>query len=183
MPALKAKFILVVLLFLAGISLQAAVADKPEKAAAQQHISVYIFLAETCPISQFYTLTLKELHQEFASENIKFEGIFPNSESTAETVAAFKQKYKLPFPLKTDLAQQLTKQLNATITPEAIIKNEATGEILYQGRIDDSYFRVGKRRPKAREHDLRNALTQLKNNQPVSTTKTDAVGCYITFLP
>lgn len=177
------KLAFLLLLLLAGISVRAQQVKPAVEPAKQAQISVYIFLAETCPISQFYTLTLKELHKEFASERLTFKGIFPGKESTKESVTAFNKKYELPFPLLLDSEQKLAKALNATITPEVIVKNEISGEILYQGRIDDSYFKVGKKRPAAREHDLRNALIELKNNQPVSKPKTEAVGCYITFLP
>ncbi len=180
----KLRFILGFLLLLMFANIPAIKAGSfPEKTTPPQKLTVYFFLAETCPISQFYTLTLKELHKEFASEDLQFKGIFPNTESTAETIADFKTKYQLPFALETDPGQKLSKNLKAMITPEAIIKNETTGAIVYQGRIDDSYFRVGKRRPVAREHDLKNALTELKKGQPVTKSVTSAVGCYITFLP
>jgi peroxiredoxin len=145
--------------------------------------TVYIFLSETCPISQFYTLTLKELYREFATKDLQFTGIFPNTASTPQSIAEFKNTYNLPFPLQTDPGQHLTKTLKATITPEVVVKNETTGAIVYKGRIDDSYFRVGKRRSVSREHDLENALTELKNNRPVSKPEAPAVGCYITVLP
>lgn len=148
-----------------------------------EKLTVYVFLSENCPISQFYTLTLKELHREFSGEDLEFTGVFPNATSTPETVAEFKTRYELPFKLQPDPEQKLTKLLKATITPEVIVKNEATGAIVYQGRIDDSYYRVGKRRAVAKEPDLKNALQELKNHQTVSKPATAAVGCYITFLP
>ena len=58
---------------------------------------VYIFLSETCPLSQYYTRTLKDLHKEYDSEKVDIIGIFPNSLSTSETIETFKQKYSLPF--------------------------------------------------------------------------------------
>lgn len=175
----KRKLFLLLVLFLGGISSK-TVAEKPEEKAK---LSVYIFLAETCPISQFYTLTLKDLYRDFNSDNLRFKGIFPGKGSTEASVAEFKKTYALPFALILDKDQKLTKNLKATVTPEVIVQNDQTGEILYQGRIDDSYYQVGKKRPSAREHDLRNALTQLQHKQPVKKPKTDAVGCYITFLP
>jgi len=164
-------------------ALNGSAAAFPEKKAAKEPITVYIFLSETCPISQFYTLTLKELHQAFADENLKFTGVFPNAESTPETIAEFKARYSLPFSLLPDPKQELTKALKAGITPEVVVKNEVSGEILYKGRIDNSYFRVGKRRDKVTEEDLKKALTEIKNNQKVSNPISAAVGCYITLLP
>src|SRR5688572_1937298 len=179
----RPTLLLLLLLFSVSMATRAVAADRPESNPEKAKLSVYIFLAETCPISQFYTLALKDLYREFGTDNLSFKGIFPNAESTEESVAEFKRTYDLPFTLMLDPEQKLTKELKATVTPEIVIKNDATGEILYQGRIDDSYYQVGKKRPSAREHDLRNALSQVYNNQPVKKAKTEAVGCYITFKP
>ena len=179
------QLILGLLLFFSGISAPLFAKNQPEKEAAKDKdkITVFVFLAETCPISQFYTLALKDLHREYASGNLEFIGIFPNKESTEETIAEFKKTYDLPFTLQADAGQQLTKQLKVTVTPEVVVKNENSGEILYQGRIDDSYYQVGKKRPVVREHDLKDALTNLKTGRKIAKPKTEAVGCLITFLP
>lgn len=175
------------LLFLALLSVRPVSAFSPAsdspKTEAVTTYSVYIFLSETCPISQFYTLTLKELHKEFAGKQFTFTGIFPNSTSTPETIAEFKKKHELPFELKSDPEQKITAALKASVTPEVVVQQTKTGAIVYKGRIDDAYFRVGKRRAKVTEPDLKNALTQIRNNQPISKPETDAVGCYITLKP
>ena len=176
-PRAAMKLVLGLMLFFCGISAPPLFArNQPEKEAAKDKVTVYIFLAETCPVSQFYTLSLKDLHREFASKNLEFIGIFPNKESTEETIAEFKDLYKLPFTLQSDPGQELTKKMKVTVTPEVVVKNEVSGEVLYQGRIDDTYYQVGKKRPVAREHDLKNALTSLKTGKKVAKTKTDAVG-------
>ena len=175
----RPTLLLLLLLFSVSLATQAVAANQPEK----DKLSVYIFLSETCPISQFYTITLKDLYREFDSDNLAFKGIFPNAESTVESVAEFKKTYDLPFELMLDTDQKLAKELKATVTPEVIIKNDVTGEILYQGRIDEAYYQVGKKRAFVRDHDLRDALSRIQNNQPVKKPKTDAVGCIITFLP
>ena len=180
---MKVRFSFLWLLAFALLLARPACALTPEKEPVKETYTVYIFLSETCPISQFYTLALKELHFEFSGGQFAFVGIFPNAATTPETIAGFGKKYDLPFSLKPDPEQQITAALKATITPEVIIKDEAAGTIVYKGRIDDAYFRVGKRRPKVNERDLKNALTQLKNGLPVSKPETAAVGCYITLKP
>lgn len=177
------RWLLLLLLFIGGIFNGTFAAEKPEKPAEKTQLSVYIFLSETCPISQYYTITLKDLYREFESKNLAFKGVFPNKESTEESVAEFKRSYDLPFDLMLDPEQKMAREMKATVTPEVIVKNDRTGEILYQGRIDDSYYQVGKKRAFVRDHDLRDALSKIQNNQPVKKPKTDAVGCIITFLP
>ena len=50
---------------------------------------VYVFLGETCPVSRHYTLTLRNLHAQYASEELEFIGVFPNRLSTPTAIAAY----------------------------------------------------------------------------------------------
>ncbi len=110
-----------------------------------------------------------------------FIGIFPNRYSSEENIEKYKNKYGLPFELKRDYYQTITCKMNAQVTPEVVIYNEKEDEILYQGRIDDSYARVGQKRLFTRNHELRDALEAIKNDLPVVIKETEAVGCFITF--
>ena len=63
----------------------------------QDRITVYVFLHESCVISQYYTLPLRELHEEYANENIQFIGLFPNFSSKPNQIETFKEKYQIPL--------------------------------------------------------------------------------------
>ena len=41
-------------------------------------ITVYVFLHDACLISQYYTVALRELHAEYATEDLHFVGLFPS---------------------------------------------------------------------------------------------------------
>jgi len=142
-------------------------------------ISVYVFLHESCLISQYYTLALRELSKDFSSEHIQFIGLFPNRSSKPDKIQAFKEKYNIPFQLKTDHDKILTKQFEATITPEVIVFNETQNNILYRGRIDDAYARVGKRKQVTATSELKDALTAITNGLPIEIKETTSIGCYI----
>jgi len=142
-------------------------------------ISVYIFLHEECVISQYYTLPLKELHTQYANDSIQFIGLFPNFSSKKKNIQAFKEKYQIPFSLKTDYFKTKTKLLNATVTPEVVIYNENKKTILYQGRVDNTYFRVGKKRTITTSSELMDALEAIVHHQPIKISKTKAIGCFI----
>ena len=144
---------------------------------------VYVFLSETCPICQFYTLPLRELYQQYEPQGIAFVGVFPGALSTPASVHAFGQKYRLAFPLQPDSAQRLTSRLDARITPEVVMTDAVTQQVLYRGRIDDSYVALGKRRPQPRTQDLRAALDALVSHLPVAVRETPAVGCLIQRIP
>jgi hypothetical protein len=51
--------------------------------------------------------------------------------------------------------------------------------VIYQGRIDNWAYELGKKRKVITEYNLKDALTSVLLNKPISVSKTKAVGCYI----
>ena len=49
--------------------------------------TVYIFLADTCPISQGVTPELRELYFRYARQGVGFGGVFPDPATSAATAA------------------------------------------------------------------------------------------------
>jgi len=142
-------------------------------------VTVYIMLREDCVISQHYTLPLNQLFEDYQSEQIGFMGVFPGGRDLE--VDRFREKYKVAFPMKSDYYMSLTKKLGATVTPEIVILDHASDEILYQGRIDNTYFRVGKKRTVTTTSELEDALRAIRDDQPIAIARTKAVGCFISF--
>lgn len=140
-------------------------------------VTVYVFLREDCVISQNYTPTLNRLNQIFSSYNIDFVGLFPSTRD--EQIELFRQKYEVIFPLQSDYFQIMTKKLGATVTPEVIVYNENSKEILYKGRIDDTYYRIGKKRTVTTTAELEDALKAIIAGKPVLIKETEPVGCFI----
>ena len=142
--------------------------------------TVYVFLSETCPICQSYTLTLKELYKKYSNKNVEFVGVFPNYYADLDSIATFKEKYSIPFELIIDKDSKLTKHFKASITPEVFVES-AGGKLLYSGRIDDSFYAIGKRRNVITSTELSDALIQIVSGHPVAVPKTQAVGCIISI--
>ena len=145
----------------------------------QDSITVYIFLHESCVISQYYTLPLRELQEEYANENVQFIGLFPNFSSKPNKMETFKEKYQIPFELKTDYYHRKKEEFEATVTPEVVVYNESKGQLIYRGRIDDAYARVGKRKRVTTTSELKDVLESIRNNQPIMVSNTQAIGCFI----
>jgi thiol-disulfide isomerase/thioredoxin len=143
--------------------------------------TVYIFMHHDCVITQNYTLLLQQLHETYASDQLAFVGVFPDFSSKPDDIEAFRQKYQIPFALKTDYFKTLTKELKATVTPEVVVYNHSTETIRYRGRIDNMYFRVGKKRTVVTTSELEDALKAIQNNEPIAVAKTTPVGCFINF--
>ncbi|MCI5083278.1 MAG: redoxin domain-containing protein [Saprospiraceae bacterium] len=148
-------------------------------APSEPAITVYIFMSEDCVICQSYSLELKRLHETYASEQIEFLGVFPNFSSKPAAIDAFRQKYHVPFELKTDYFRTLTDQLEASVTPEVVVWEHASQTALYRGRIDNTFYRVGKRRRVTTTSELEDALRAIQAGQEVTVSETEVVGCFI----
>lgn len=140
--------------------------------------TVYVFLSETCPICQNYTLTLKELYSKYNNQHIRMIGVFPNYYSTQKEIDEFRKRYSIPFPLTLDVDGVFTKHFNAEITPEVFVEDK-TGKLIYSGRIDDTFYAIGKRRTVITSNELADALEAVSNGKEIKNNKTQAVGCII----
>jgi len=145
-------------------------------------LTVYVFLSDECLISQFYSLKLSDLDQAYRSKKVGLIGYFPNPASTAPKVKAFAENYHISFPLRSDFRQELARQFGITVTPEVAVWDHRTEQLIYRGRIDDSYIRVGKRKLNPQHDDLKNIIdTWIKGDTTQDTVITQAIGCFINF--
>ncbi|TGE25647.1 redoxin domain-containing protein [Hymenobacter aquaticus] len=151
-------------------------------AAPAPKATVYVFLSDTCPICQTATLTLRQLHATYAPQGVQFVGVFPDQQLRPADLILFGKQYQLPFPLRLDEHQVLTRQFQARITPEVVVTAADGRTVLYQGRIDDSYAKLGQRRMVINHHELQDALAAIVAGRPVAPARTEAVGCFITTL-
>lgn len=139
--------------------------------------TVLIFLSPECPLCQNYTLTLNTLQEQF-SPQVSFIGIVPGNYFTNHIIREFKQSYAVRFEILRDPNKALTRRLGATVTPEVVVLNKL-GNVLYQGRIDNWAYEVGRKRKQITQHDLRDVLNALLNNQKITIKRTKAIGCFI----
>ena len=167
------KICVVVFLLILGLSSNTYSQDETAKPI------LYLFLSDECIITQYYVPTLNDISAQYG-ENVDMVAIFPNFSSKAKKIQIFYDKYKLTIPHKTDYYKELCRSLGATITPEAILL-DTSGRIIYQGRIDNSYVQIGKRRRVVTSHELSDALDSLINDEKIAIPQTEAIGCFINF--
>jgi thiol-disulfide isomerase/thioredoxin len=149
---------------------------------SKDSITVNFFLLEDCKICQYYAPTIQQLYDDYNNEYTTFIGYFPNRYSSEKNIATFKEKYNIPFKLKKEFFQTRTQKYNVTVTPEVVVYNETKGEIIYQGRIDNSYAKLGKRRRVVTEHELNEVLDNINKGNEIVVSKTIAIGCLITIV-
>ena len=147
---------------------------------ASGQYTVKIFYSETCPICQYYTLTINELSKNYNPQLVEFELIFPGKLSDKKSIAAFVEKYQIHVKTKLDKRQKLAKRYGASVVPQCFVFDEKN-KMVYNGRIDDSFVRIGIRKQVITTHELLDILEKIKANEPIEYTETTAVGCFITY--
>ena len=139
-------------------------------------VQVYYFISPTCPICTFYTLEMRDCAADYAAHKVECTAFAVGPLLTDSMVAYFRKEYKIPFEVIRD--DSVHRRLNATVTPEVFVMDHDT--VVYHGRIDDSFVRVGKRRAHVKNRELRNALDHLlANGAPITANHVPAIGCII----
>lgn len=147
---------------------------------AKNKASILVFMAPDCPISQKYTLSLREISEKYKDKNIPVYLIFPGTYYTKKTIKEFMKKYLIEFPVILDDKLEITKLLHASITPEVFLfDNQA--QVLYSGRIDNWFESLGKNRFVITERDLLSAMDSYLAGEPIKVKKTKSVGCIIQY--
>lgn len=145
---------------------------------SENALTVIFFLSPECPLCINYTLAMRELEQEFASDSIRFYGVHSREWFSAEEVNEFALKYELEFKMLLDDGNKLAKTLGATITPEVFVLNSKS-DVIYSGKIDNWVNDLGKKKLEVSEHYLKNALLAWHNGTPIHPNRTEPKGCLI----
>lgn len=140
---------------------------------------VICFLGTECPVARAYARPLESLCQRYAPRSVQFVGVFSNLHDSPADVDRFAKEMGLTFPLVHDSTQSIAKRLQVSRVPEILVMDQQ-GEVRYQGRIDDQ-FAPGVKRSEASEPYLEEALKALLSGQSPKHSKTNPVGCLITF--
>ena len=138
----------------------------------------FLFVSVDCPISNRYAPEIRRVHDAFASRGVAFRLVYPNPAESPAMIRGHLKDYNLPAGALRDPKQALAKFAQATITPEAALY-DAENRRVYLGRIDDRYVSLGLERPSATRHDLEDALVATLTGTRISSSTTQAVGCFI----
>lgn len=140
--------------------------------------NVFIIISPDCPLCQNYALTLNEQQKQFAPKKIKYIGVVSGKIYTVQEINHYKKLFNVQFELLIDENYEIKKALGASVTPEVFLINNL-GKTIYSGRIDDWAYDVGKHKPKATEHNLKDAVNAYIAGKPIKIKKTKAVGCIL----
>ena len=136
---------------------------------------LFLFLSTECPLCQNYTAALNALYKQYKNQ-VVFYGILPGNTYTSSDVKTFISTYQISFPLLIDDSEKLTRYLQTTVTPEALLM-DAGANLLYKGAIDNWLVSLGKKRIQATEHYLQDALDNTIHHTNIKIKRTKAIGC------
>lgn len=145
--------------------------------AKESRPALFFFVSPFCSTTKAF---VKEMNQITADHAGKVSVFFIecDPEVTRDVAIEHATLSEFKAPVLLDAGQQLTKQLQATITPECVLV-DATGKVFYRGRINDLYLGPTKRQRAATTNDLRDALAALLAGKPAPQPQEPAQGCKI----
>jgi thiol-disulfide isomerase/thioredoxin len=141
--------------------------------------TVLVFVSPFCPTSNALTPEANRIAREHAD---RFAFYFVEADAVISEADARKhaEKLQISAPLLLDPKQVLAKMTQAKTTPEAVVLGPS-GEILYQGRINDLYTTQTRKLKEPSRHDLQMALDAIAAGGKAETPFPGAVGCSITI--
>ncbi|MBZ5612132.1 MAG: redoxin domain-containing protein [Acidobacteriia bacterium] len=140
--------------------------------------TVLLFVATECPNANTYAPVLARLYREYSARGVLFLAVYSDPADNAAAVQKHDADYRIPYPGLLDPNQTLARQTGARSTPEAVVLSPGD-EVLYRGRVDDRFVDLGKTRFRPAHEDLREALDQILQGQPVKNPVTKVLGCAI----
>lgn len=148
--------------------------------ALSKHATVIMFLCNHCPYVVHINSALVILANEYINKGISFVGVSSNDvsrypEDSPEKMKSTAKELQYPFPYLYDKTQQTAKDYKAVCTPEFYIIN-GQKELLYHGQFDDTRPGSGLQ---SNGRDVKAALDNILNNQPVDPMQKPGIGCSI----
>lgn len=140
--------------------------------------TLWVFLNTTCPVSIVEAPYIKALRDTFTDKGVRFIGVFSGEYADTSEIEDFLLKYHLTIPILYDKDLLAANSLGADVTPQVVIVLPDES-VVYKGRINDLFERIGKRRQHITSHDARDVLRAIVDGKVPAFRSTEAVGCFI----
>ena len=146
--------------------------------AGPHRAAVVVFITTDCPIANRSIPELNSIYSDYRDRGVAMTLAHVDPDVTLEIAATHAREYELLPPVVLDPKHVLVNATGATVTPETAVF-DAKGTMVYRGRINDRFPRLGDIRTKASVHDLREALDAILAGKEIAHPRTKPVGCYI----
>jgi hypothetical protein len=178
------------LVLLWGWTLHAAAADAKTEftdlsgtiqqplATAGRKATVLIFTWQTCPVANAYAPEIEQIYHDYKDRGVAMFLVQVDPDLKRDAARQHAKEYGFTLPVLPDPKNLLAHHTGATMTPEAVVLLP-DGSKIYNGRIDNRQAALGRRRPKATVHDLRDTLDAILAGKTLKPRSTTVIGCYI----
>ncbi len=142
---------------------------------------VLFFVASDCPVSNRMFPEMRRLREEFAGSGVRTWFVYPNTYEKAGEVAAHQEAFDAGGEALQDPTGALVELTHAVATPEMVVLAPLgqAWKVLYAGRIDNRYVRLGVERPAATEHYGEEVLRAVLAGKEPRAAVGKPVGCAI----
>lgn len=138
-----------------------------------------VFVKRDCPISEAYAPEIRLLSEQFAPRGIDFSLVYLDpSLSREDAVAHARSRFGPLCDVVVDSNRYLARLASVKVTPEVAVLSK-DGDMLYRGRIDDTWEAVGVSKLDPTTRDLRDALDAVLDGREIANPVTAAVGCLV----
>ncbi len=152
----------------------------PLAVTGERMAAVMFFVSPFCSTTKAFMKEINAIAADYA-DKVAVYVVHSDPEITKEVAmehAVISEVNNTTTVVLLDKEQTLAKQVQAKITPEAVVVG-ADGKTLYKGRINDLYLGPTKRQRAATTKDLRDALDAILAGKPVAEPQAEAQGCKI----
>lgn len=142
--------------------------------------TVIMFICNHCPYVKHVQAGLVELTKEYQKKGVTFIAISPNDpesypEDAPPRMKEVAESMGYPFPYLFDETQDVARAYKAACTPDIFVYDGEL-KLVYRGQLDDSRPQNG---IPVTGKDLRAALDNLLNGEPVNLLQKPSLGCSI----
>lgn len=167
----------ILLLFFTAFALSSSGQPKACYAEKGERISIVVFLAVDCPVSQKYIPALNSIHRKYQNSGVDLKALVPGK-TTRREIKQFKKEYEIGFDISADPKYDCAKSLHASVTPEVFVF-DAKKMLKYRGAIDNWFYDLGGYRQQTTENYLIDAIDALLKGENPAVTDTESIGCPI----
>lgn len=137
---------------------------------------VMVYLSVDCPIANRCLPELEELAEKYRSGGLRFVRVYAQAQEGPDEILNHGREYRLKSEAFRDPDGSVAKVVGARCTPEAVVVTRE-GRLVYRGRINDQFEKLGVSRPQPTRHDLAEALEAYLAGEEPRGRSTPAVGC------